>query len=134
MELSTYLFFNGQCKEAFQFYEKVLKGKIEMTMTHGEAPQQENCPPQNPDHIMHVRLRAGDNVIMGSDAPGEHYKKPQGFSLSVTPKTKPEAERIFDVLSDNGTVIMPLGKTFWAEAFGMCVDRFGIHWMVNFQQ
>ena len=132
MELGTYLFFNGQCKEAFQFYEKVLKGKIELMMTYGESPEKNpQCTPEDESRIMHVRLTAGKNVLMGSDSPPEHYRQPQGFSLSVTVGGKEDAERVFKAFSENGSVIMPLGKTFWTECFGMCVDRFGIHWMVG---
>ena len=134
MELSTYLFYNGNCKEAFQFYEKALNGKIEFMMTYGESPEKDpKCTPEDLARIMHVRLKVGDHALMASDAPPEHYHKPQGFSVSYSVATRPEAERAFKALSDKGTVIMPLGKTFWAEAFGMCVDRFGIHWMVNFE-
>jgi PhnB protein len=131
MELSTYLFFNGKCREAFQFYEKTLNGKIELMMTYGESPEKDKCTPGTLDQIMHVRLKLGNYSLMASDAPSEHYQKPQGFSVSYAVDSKAEAERIFKALSDNGKIIMPLEKTFWAEAFGMCVDRFGISWMVN---
>ena len=131
MELSTYLFFNGNCKEAFQFYEKTFGGKIELMMTYGESPEKDKCGPESRDKIMHVRLKLGNYSLMASDAPPQHYNKPQGFSISYSVNGKDEAQRLFNALSDNGTVIMPLGKTFWAESFGMCVDRFGIHWMIN---
>ena len=131
MELSTYLFFNGNCKEAFQFYEQTFRGKIELMMTYGESPEKDQCSPGSLDKIMHVRLKVGDHHLMASDAPAERYSKPQGFSISYTAPNKGEAERLFKALSQNGTVIMPLEKTFWAECFGMCVDRFGISWMIN---
>ena len=131
MELSTYLFFNGNCKEAFQFYEQALRGKIEFMMTYGEAPEKDACAAHQADKIMHVRLKVGAHALMASDAPPEHYKSPQGFSVSYSVPNKDEAERAFKALSQGGTVIMPLAKTFWAECFGMCMDRFGISWMVN---
>ena len=132
MELSTYLFFNGNCKEAFQFYEQALKGKIELMMTYRESPEKnQECTPTNPDGIMHVRLTVGKHALMGSDSPPQYYSKPQGFSVSYTAADQAEAERAFKALSQDGSVTMPLGKTFWSEAFGMCTDRFGINWMVN---
>ena len=131
MELSTYLFFNGQCRQAFQFYEKALNGKIEFMMTYGESPEKEKCAPQDADKIMHVRLRVGSHALMASDSPPQYYKTPQGFSVSFTAANKTDAERVFGELSQGGTVTMPMAKTFWTEAFGMCVDRFGVSWMVG---
>ena len=131
MELSTYLFFNGNCKEAFRFYEETLRGKIELMMTYGESPEKDKCTPDTLDKIMHVRLKVGDHALMASDSPPQHYKTPQGFSVSYSVPNKGEAERVFKALSQGGSVMMPLEKTFWAEAFGMCTDRFGISWMVN---
>ena len=80
---------------------------------------------------MHARLVVGDKVLMGSDAPPEHYEGPKGFSVSLTINDLADAERIFHALAENGTVRMPLQETFWAVRFGMLVDRFGIPWMVN---
>ena len=131
MELSTYLFFNGNCKEAFQFYEKALGAKIEFMMTYGEAPDKEAAASHSADKIMHVRLKVGEHALMGSDSPPQHYRTPQGFSVSCSVASKADGERVFKALSEGGNVIMPLAKTFWAECFGMCVDRFGISWMVN---
>jgi PhnB protein len=131
MQLNPYLVFNGQCEAAFKFYERCLGGKIEMMMTHGDSPMAEQVPPEWRNKVMHVRLALSDKVLMGSDAPPDRYEQPKGFSVSVGVDKPTEAERIFNALAQNGTVQMPLQKTFWAERFGMLVDQFGIPWMVN---
>jgi PhnB protein len=131
MQLNPYLVFNGQCEEAFKLYADCLGGQIEAMMNHVGTPAEEHVPAEWRDKIMHARLSVGDQVLMASDAPPEHYQKPQGFSVSIGIKDPAEAERIFNALAENGTVQMPLQQTFWARSFGMCVDRFGIAWMVN---
>jgi PhnB protein len=131
MQINPYLLFKGDCREAFTFYEKLLGGKIEAIMTHAGTPAEEHVPAEWREKIIHARLTVGDQVLMASDAPPDHYQKPQGFSVSIGIKDPAEAERIFSVLSENGTIQMPLQQTFWARSFGMCVDRFGIPWMVN---
>jgi PhnB protein len=131
MQLNAYLNFNGDCAAAFKFYEKTLGGRIVAMQTHGESPMADKVPAGWRDRIVHVRLEVGDAVLMGSDAPPDHYQKPQGLSVSIG-VTKPEdAERIFKALAEKGTVQMAIQKTFWSPAFGMLVDRFGIPWMVN---
>jgi PhnB protein len=133
MKWNAYLTFSGNCADAFRYYERVLGGKIVAMMSHGEMPaeSQAQMPPTYKNLIMHARLIAGDNVLMGSDAPPERFEKPQGFSVAIQVDEPTEAERIFAALADNGTVRMPLQETFWAVRFGMLVDRFGIPWMVN---
>jgi PhnB protein len=131
MQLNPYLLFNGQCEAAFRFYEKCLGGKIEAMLTHEGTPAEQDVPPEWRKKILHARLTVGDEVLMASDAPPERYEKPQGFSVSLNIDNAGEAERIFRALSENGKVHMPMQQTFWAERFGMCVDRFGTPWMVN---
>lgn len=131
MEMNPYLHFNGQCQEAFGFYERILGGKVEFSMTHGESPMKDQVKPEWHGKIMHARMRIGDQVLMGSDPPPNYYEQPQGFMLSLSAKAPDEAGRLFRSLSEGGQVKMPLQKTFWAEAFGMLVDRFGIPWMVS---
>jgi PhnB protein len=131
MQLNPYLTFNGQCEAAFKFYEKCLGGKIEAMMTHAGTPMENHVPSEWRNKILHARLTVGDQALMGSDAPPERYEKPQGFSVSLNVKSPAEAERIFHALAEKGKVQMPLEQTFWAVRFGMCVDRFGIPWMVN---
>lgn len=131
MQLNSYLFFNGQCEAAFKFYEQCLGGKIDAMLTHAGTPAEGQVPANWRDKIMHARLVVGDKVLMGSDAPPEHFQQPQGFSIALGVDEPAEAERIFNALADNGTVRMPIQQTFWALRFGMLVDRFGIPWMIN---
>jgi PhnB protein len=134
MQLQPYLNFNGDCAEAFRLYEKVLGGKIEGMMTHGESPMAGQTPPEWRDRIMHARLVVGDAVLMASDAPPEYYSKPQGNYVSIGVDDPSEAERIFHALAEGGTVQMPFEKTFWSAGFGMLIDRFGTPWMINCNQ
>lgn len=131
MQINAYLFFDGRCAEAFQFYERVLGGKIDFMQTAGESPARDQMPPEQHDSIMHVRMSVGDQVLMGSDAPPPHFEQPRGFYVSLGIEDPAEAERIFNALAEGAQVRMPLQKTFWAGRFGMLVDRFGTPWMVN---
>lgn len=131
MQLNPYLLFNGQCEAAFRFYERCLGGKIVAMMPHAGTPAEGQVPPEWRDKIIHARLVVGDQVLMGSDAPPDHFEKPQGFSVTLGIDNPVEAERVFNALVENGTVRMPIQQTFWAERFGMLVDRFGIPWMIN---
>lgn len=131
MEIAPYLIFNGNCAEAFKFYEQCLGGKIDMIQTYGESPAQEHIPAALHNRLIHVRMTVGNEVLMGSDAPSEQFEKPQGTSVSITVASATEAERIFKALADRGKVTMPFEKTFWSPGFGMAVDRFGTPWMVN---
>jgi PhnB protein len=134
MQLNPYLLFNGQCEAAFKFYAQCLGGKIDSMMTHAGTPVEQQVPSEWRDKILHARLTVGDQVLMASDAPPDHYEQPKGFSVSIQINDRGDAERIFNALAENGTVQMPFQKTFWAAGFGMCVDRFGIPWMVNCEQ
>lgn len=131
MQMNPYLTFNGQCEAAFKFYEKCLGGKIEAMLPHKGTPAEAHTPPEWRDKIIHARLNVNGEVLMGSDAPPDHYKEPKGFSVSLQLKDPAESERIFNALAEGGKVGMPLQQTFWATRFGMLVDRFGIPWMIN---
>ncbi|MEG4589867.1 VOC family protein [Microcoleus sp. MOSTC5] len=133
MQSNTYLFFDGECKAAFKFYEQCLGGKIDGMMTYGDAPMSEEIPSEQRDRIMHANLTVGEMVLMGSDTPPDSFKKPQGFSVNLQFDDLVEAERIFQKLAENGTVKMPFQETFWSTRFGMLVDRFGTPWMINVQ-
>ena len=133
MEISPYLNFNGDCAEAFKFYERCLGGKIVMMQTHGESPMKDKVAAGWHDKVIHARLLVGDNVLMGSDAPPPHYDAPRGTHVSISVASTTEGERIFSALAENGTINMPFQKTFWSPGFGMLVDRFGTPWMVNTQ-
>jgi PhnB protein len=131
MQLSTYLSFKGDCEAAFKFYERCLGGKIEMKMTFGESAMADQVPPSFRNQIAHMRIRVGDSLLMGSDAPPDRYQEPKGVFVSIGVDAAADAERIFAQLAEKGSVQMPMAKTFFAERFGMVIDRFGIAWMVN---
>ena len=130
-QLNTYMFFDGNCADAMRFYERTLGGKLSL-MTHAESPMAAQTPPGSADRIMHARLDFDGGMLMASDwMAGQPYGGMKGFSLSLIYPTAAEARRMFDTLAQGGQVTMPMDKTFWAEAFGMLVDRFGTPWMVN---
>ena len=131
MQLNPYLGFNGQCEEAFKFYERCLGGKIEYIMTYESRPGEYRVPSEWRTKILHVTLKVGDQVLMGADTPPDRYQRPQGFSLTLGLKDQAEADRIFKALAENGKVEMELQETFWAARFGVVVDRFGIPWTGN---
>ncbi len=132
MEISPYLTFDGDCEAAFRRYAQCLGGEIVAMFRFGETPAGEHVPADGRDKIMHARLAVGDQALMGSDSVPEHpYEGTKGSYVSLNVDTAAEAERIFHALAENGTVQMPLEKTFWAERFGMLVDQYGVPWMVN---
>jgi PhnB protein len=132
MKLSAYLHFNGQCEEAFKFYERALGGKIVSMFTYDGTPLAEQVPAEWRRKIMHAQMSAGGLTLMGADSSSPaQYKKPQGISITIETDQTAEAERLFQALAENGEVQMPIQQTFWATRFGMLVDRFGIPWMVN---
>jgi PhnB protein len=130
MKINAYVTFNGQCEEAFKFYERVLDGKIAFMTTWGEMPDTTQLPAEAHKLIMHATLTVGDQTLFGADSPPGQYQKPQGLSVAIHADTA-EAKRIFEALAADGNVQMPFQKTFWSAGFGMCVDRFGTPWMIN---
>jgi PhnB protein len=131
-QLDPYLFFDGNCAEAMRFYERTLGGKIEMMMTHAQSPMAAQAVPANADRILHACLEFDGQRLMASDTmAGEAYGGMKNVSLSLLYPTVADARRVFDALAAGGQVTMPMEKTFWAEAFGMLVDRYGTSWMVS---
>ena len=129
--INAYLFFDGTCADAMRFYERTLAGKLDL-MTAANSPAAAQVPPGSGDRILHARLDFDGGTLMASDWMAESpYERMQGFSLSLGFPTTDEAKRIFDALAEAGKVTMPFEKTFWAQAFGMLVDRFGTPWMVS---
>jgi len=124
----TYVNFAGTCAEAFRFYERHLGARIEMMMTHGQAPDQTQVKPDWKDAVLHARLSIAGTRLMGADIPAAEPMRSAYLSLLVASDT--EAERIFAALSDGGSVFMPLQETFFATRFGQLRDRFGINWMI----
>lgn len=132
MKFVPYLSFDGRCREAFEFYAKVLNGKIVAMISHGETPAGPHVSKEWQDKIINAHLIAGDHELMGADSPPEMGDaKKQGFSISIEIDDEKDAERIFKAFADGGTVIMPLEPTFWAKKFGMVHDRYGTPWMIN---
>lgn len=131
MKAENYLLFNGNCAKAMKFYEKTLSGKLSLMPVKG-SPAEGHTPPGSLDAVLHARLEFDGGVLMASDwLTPQPYPGMGGFSVCITAPTVKEAKRLFDALSSGGTVTMPFNKTFWVEAFGGCVDRFGTPWMIN---
>jgi PhnB protein len=132
-QLASYLTFDGTCAEAMRFYERTLGGKLETLTTHADSPIAGQTPSDDADRVLNARLVLdGGAVLMASDTmTGHPYEGMKGFSVSLTYPKSSDSRRVFDALSNGGKVTLPLQKTFWSEAFGMVVDRFGTPWMVN---
>ena len=133
MAIEPYLFFNGRCEDAIEFYKKALGAEVLMLMRYKESPEPPppgTVPPGWENKIMHTSLRIGNATVMVSDGCSEGTNF-QGFSLSLSVANEAEAEHAFTALSDGGQVRMPLTKTFWSPCFGMLADRFGVGWMVG---
>jgi PhnB protein len=133
MQVQPYLFFDGRCAEAIEFYQSALGAKVEMLMRFKEAPDQPPpgmLPPGSENKVMHSCLRIGDTAIMASDGRCQGKPSFSGFSLSLTARDEADADRLFGALADGGEVQMPLGKTFFSPRFGIVADRFGVSWMV----
>lgn len=130
--VQPYLFFEGSCDEAIEFYKQKLGAEVMAVMRYKESPVPpgEGCGPVDPEKIMHSAFRIGETVIMASDGQCSGKTNFSGFGLSLTLKSVPDSERAFAALCEGGTVIMPLGKTFYSPSFGMVTDRFGVMWMV----
>jgi PhnB protein len=131
MKVNTYLNFGGNCEEAFRYYEKHLGGKILMMTTFGESSGMAGqVAPEWASKIMHGRIELGDTVLMGNDVPGDRHHPMRSVYISLSVESSPEAERIFEVLSKEGEVFMPMQETFFAHRFAMLRDQFGTLWMV----
>jgi len=133
MLIQPYLFFDGRCEEAIEFYKQALGAEVEMLMRYSDSPEPTKpgmVPPGSENKVMHSSFRVGETTVMASD--GRCQGKPgfQGFSLSLAATDEAGADRPFAALSDGGQVQMPLGKTFFSPRFGMVADRFGVSWMV----
>jgi PhnB protein len=131
MKIVPYLNFNGQCKEAFEFYEQCLGGKIIGMTTNGNSPMADQMPAGSEDFVLHACLQVGDELLMASDSPEGQFQAPQGLWVSLHIDDVADAGRVFNTLAEGGSVQMPFEETFWAERFGMVTDRFGTPWMIN---
>ena len=138
--INTYLTFNGNCEQAFNFYKSVFGGKFDSISQFKDMPEDPKFPvaESEKEKIMHVSFPISkESILMGSDTGGEwaaKFKQGNNFSISINTDSKEEADRLFNDLSEGGQVIMPMNNTFWDSYFGMFTDKFGIQWMVSFDQ
>jgi len=133
MHVQPYLFFDGQCEKALEFYKKALGAKVEALMRFKDSPEPmppDKMPPGSEDKVMHANFRVGDTQLMASDGGCRGETSFQGFSLTLNAKDEAEADKLFAALEQGGQVQMPLSKTFFSPRFGMVADRFGVSWMV----
>lgn len=130
MKVEPYLFFEGRCDEALEFYRTVLGAEVTELMRYKESPDPGMRTPETDDKVMHANLRIGGTHVMASDGRCQGGPAFQGFGLSLAVDEAAEAERLFAALMDGGKVMMPLTKTFYSPRFGMVTDRFGVLWMV----
>jgi PhnB protein len=130
MPIQPYLFFDGRCEEAIEFYKKALGAKVEMLMRFKEAPDQSMMAPGSGEKVMHSALKIGDATVLASDGHCAGKPKFDGFSLTIYAKNEAEADKWFGALGEGGEVRMPMGKTFFSPRFGMLADKFGVGWMV----
>jgi PhnB protein len=135
MKIVTSLSFQGQCRQAFEFYAQVLGGEISAAMPYGDGPPDMPVGEQYKDWLMHAWLQVGDQAIMGADMDKDwapNIDKPKnGFDVTLHTDDGAEARRWFDALSEGGKVVMPFEATFWSPGFGSLIDKFGVPWMVN---
>jgi PhnB protein len=132
-EITTYLIFDGNCREAMTFYGNCLGAQLDlMPFSDGQCGE---IPQEAKDRIMHARLSKGTAVLMASDTmPGMPFQQGNNFSVSINCESQQEIEKLFTGLGEKGKITMPLQQTFWAARFGMLTDQFGINWMFNFEQ
>jgi PhnB protein len=131
MQVNPYLNFEGHCEAAFTFYAQVLGGQVGTIFRYAGTKLAAQVPADWQDKVMHGSVTVGGMELMGADVARDRYEAPKGFSLSIHLTDTTEAERVFQELSTGGRIVMALEKTFWADRFGMVVDRFGMSWMVN---
>lgn len=132
-QVQPYLFFDGRCEEAIEFYKSALGAKVDMMMRFKDSPEPippGMCPPGSDNKVMHAALRIGNTVVMASDGMAGGKPEFKGFSLSVNAANEAEADKVFGALGQGGKVTMPLAKTFYSPRFGMVTDKFGVGWMV----
>jgi PhnB protein len=128
--VQPYLFFDGRCEEALEFYRRTLGAEVTALMRFKESPDPAMCPPSAGDKVMHASFRIGETTLLASDGRCQGKPSFQGFSLSLTVANEAEADRLFASLAEGGQVQMPLSKTFFSVRFGMVADRFGVPWMI----
>jgi PhnB protein len=132
--LSIYLTFNGNCREAFDYYKAVFGGEFAEFQTFGDGPPEMAVADENKDRVMHVSLPVGSSTLMGADTQNADapFETGTNFSITVAPESRKLCDEYFSKLAAGGVVTMTLQDTFWGAYFGMCRDRFNINWIFNF--
>lgn len=130
MNVQSYLFFDGRCEEALDFYKKAVGANVEMLMRWKDCPDKNACTPKNENKVMHATVKIGDSRVLASDGNCDGKPDFKGFALAIAAKTEAEADKFFNALSAGGQVQMPMTKTFFSPKFGMCADKFGVGWMI----
>jgi PhnB protein len=130
MIVQSYLFFEGRCEEALEFYKKAIGAEVTAMMRNSDSPDQSETPPGMDNKVLHCNFNVGETQLMASDGMCSGTPKFAGISLSITAKDAAEAERLFAALAEGGQVQLPMHETFFAERFGMAADKFGVSWMV----
>jgi PhnB protein len=129
--VQPYIFFNGRCEEAFEFYKNAVGAVEIMKMHFNEAPEKcDNIPEANGNKVMHMSFRIGQSEVLASDGMCDEAAKFEGFSLTISTPNDAQTKKFYDALLEGGQPIMPLAKTFWASSYGMLKDKFGVCWMV----
>lgn len=134
MQIQPYLFFDGRCDEALEFYKNAVGAQVGMVMRFKDAPDQSQISPASANKVMHASVQIGDTMVLASDGRNSGQPKFEGFALTISAKSEAETERLFNALAEGGQVTQPLIKTFFSPSFGMLADKFGVHWMVLTEQ
>ena len=130
MQVQPYLFFDGRCDEALEFYKNAVGAKIGRVMRFKDAPEPTQCNPGSENKVMHAQFEIGDTAVLASDGRNGGQPKFEGFALTINATSEADADRLFNALVDGGQVTQPLTKTFFSPRFGMLADKFGVHWIV----
>jgi len=130
MKMQPYVFFDGRCDEAIEFYKKAIGAEVVMLMRWKDSPDKSMATPTNADKVMHSSIKIGETTMMASDGRNTGHPEFKGFSLSLIAANPAEAEKLFKALGEGGQVQMPLSKTFFSPSFGMVADKFGVSWMI----
>jgi PhnB protein len=130
MQVQPYLFFDGRCDEALEFYKKAIGADVKMLMRFKDSPDKSMLSPGSENKVMHAQFQIGETTILTSDGRNKGQPKFDGFALTIAAKDEADADKMFGALADGGQVTMPLAKTFFSPRFGMLADKFGVNWMI----
>jgi PhnB protein len=134
VQVQPYLFFDGRCDEALEFYKNAVGAKVGMLMRFKDAPDHTGHSPGSENKVMHASVQIGDTMVLASDGRNSGQPKFEGFALTISAKSEAETERLFNALADGGQITQPLTKTFFSPRFGMLADKFGVHWIILTEQ